>query len=74
VRAHPSGLKHGVSAEAGVHAAKHSVFAADIDDHNPERQLRLGFGPDGRLLELVVFRFDSATSFSFMLSGTFAIS
>lgn len=59
MRAHPSAWKHGVSAEAGVHAAEHSVFDADIDDDNPARQFRLGFDPDGRLLELVVLRFDS---------------
>jgi hypothetical protein len=52
-------LKHGVSAEAGVHAAEHSVFATDIDDDNPARHFRLGFDPDGRLLELVILRFDS---------------
>ena len=66
MQAYPSALKHVVSAEDGANAAEHSVFAADIDDDNAARQLRLGFDPDVRLLELVVLRLDSATSFSFM--------
>lgn len=31
----------------------------ELDDVNPARQFRLGFDPDGHLLELVVLRFDS---------------
>lgn len=59
MHAHPSALKHGVSAHDAVHAAEHSVFAADLDEGHPSRQFRLGFDPSGRLLELVVLRFDS---------------
>ena len=35
------------------------MYVADLDDDNPARQFRLGFDPSGRLLELVVLRFDS---------------
>jgi FAD/FMN-containing dehydrogenase len=59
VRAHRSALKHGISAESGIYAAKHHVYIAELDDDNPARELRLGFDPNGRLLELVVLRFDS---------------
>ena len=35
------------------------VFVSDLDDDSPARQFRLGFDGSGRLLELVVLRFDS---------------
>lgn len=35
------------------------MYVADLDDDNPARQFRLGFDLNGRLLELVVLRFDS---------------
>lgn len=56
---HKSALKHGISEEAGAYAAEHHVYVADLDDDNPARQFRLGFDANGRLLELVVLRFDS---------------
>jgi hypothetical protein len=59
VQAHSSALKHGISAEDGIHAADHAVYVADLDEDSPARQFRLGFDPAGRLLELVVLRFDS---------------
>jgi hypothetical protein len=59
VKAHRSALKHGISEEAGIYAAERHVYTADLDDDNPAREFRLGFDPDGRLLELVVLRFDS---------------
>ncbi len=59
MQAHSSALKHGISAEDGIHAAGHIVYIADLDDDSPARQLRLGFDPAGRLLELIVLRFDS---------------
>jgi hypothetical protein len=40
-------------------AAEHWVYAAELDEENPARELRLGFDRVGRLLELVVLRFDS---------------
>lgn len=59
MKAHKSALKHGVSESGGIYAAEHHVYVADPDDDNPARQFRLGFNPSGRLLELVVLRFDS---------------
>ena len=35
------------------------MYAAELDEENPARELRLGFDRVGRLLELVVLRFDS---------------
>lgn len=59
MKAHKSALKHGISEDAGIYAAEHHVYVADLDDDNSARQFRLGFDPNGRLLELVVLRFDS---------------
>ncbi|MDV8009276.1 toxin [Rhodococcus sp. IEGM 1318] len=59
MKAHKSARNHGITEVAGIYAAEHHVYIADLDDDNPARQLRLGFDPDGRLLELVVLRFDS---------------
>lgn len=42
-----------------VTAARQPVFVTDLDDDSPARQLRHGFDTAGRLLELVVLRFDS---------------
>ncbi len=56
---HPSALKHGIAAEDALYAAEHCVYVADLDEENPARQFRLGFDSAGRLLELVVLRFDS---------------
>ncbi len=59
MRAHQSALKHGISEEDSIYAALRHVDAADLDDDNPSRAFRRGFDPGGRLLELVVLRFDS---------------
>lgn len=59
MKAHKSALKHGINEKAGIYAAEHHVYIADLDDDTPARQFRLGFDPDGRLLEIVVLRFDS---------------
>ena len=42
-----------------VLAAERAVFVSNLDDDSPARQLRLGFDEAGRLLEIVVLRFDS---------------
>jgi len=55
VRVHRSALKHGVAAEDALLAAG---SASELDDESPSRELRLGFDSGGRLLELVVLRFD----------------
>lgn len=59
MRAHRSARKHGISEDDGIYAAEHPVYAASLDDDHPAREFRLGFDPNGRLLELVVLRFDS---------------
>jgi hypothetical protein len=59
VKVHVSALKHGVEAEDAIFAARHAVYLSDLDDDSPARQFRLGFDATGRLLELVVLRFDS---------------
>ena len=56
---HRSALKHGIAAEDALYAAEHYVYVADLDEEDPARDLRLGFDSAGRLLELVVLRFDS---------------
>ena len=59
MKAHKSALKHGINEDAGIYAAEHHVYVADLHNDNLARQFRLGFDPNGRLLELVVLRFDS---------------
>lgn len=56
-----SALKHGIPEPASTHAAAWPVFTAPLDDENPGRQLRLGFDPHGRLLELIVLVWDDGT-------------
>lgn len=59
MKVHDSALKHGVDHDDAVHAAEHAVFVDDLDENSPARQLRLGLDATGRLLEVVVLRFDS---------------
>ena len=59
MKVHDSARKHGIAAEDALHAAEHAVFVANLEDDSPARQLRLGFDSAGRLLEVVVLRFDS---------------
>lgn len=56
---HASATKHGIDPDDAVHAAEHAVFVSDLDVGSPARQLRLGFDAAGRVLEVVVLRFDS---------------
>jgi hypothetical protein len=59
LRVHGSALKHGVTPDDAIFAATNWEFASDLDEENPTREFRLGFDPVGRLLEIVVLRFDS---------------
>ena len=59
MRVHGSALKHGVEPDDAIRAATDPVFVSDLDEDSPGRQFRLGFDAAGRLLELVVLRFDS---------------
>lgn len=56
---HAAALKHGVTTEDSIEAARNPVFVSYLDDDSPARQLRLGFDSSGRLLETVVLVFDS---------------
>ena len=59
MKVHDSVRKHGVEPDDAVHAAEHALFVSDLEEDSPARQLRLGFDTGGRLLEVVVLRFDS---------------
>lgn len=59
MQVHRSALKHGISEDDAICAAREHVYVADLDEDSPARQLRLGFDTTGRILELVVLRFDS---------------
>jgi hypothetical protein len=39
--------------------AEQAVFVSNLNEDSPGRQLRLGFDTAGRLLEVVILRFDS---------------
>ncbi len=59
MKVHPSARKHHIAETDALHAARAAAYVADLDDDSPARQLRLGFDSAGRLLEIVVLRFDS---------------
>jgi hypothetical protein len=60
VKVHASALKHGVSAEDAIQAAEWSLWIEPLDDDGPpNRELRLGFDTEARLLETVVLVFSS---------------
>jgi hypothetical protein len=60
VKVHPSALKHGVSADDAVQASEWSLWIEPLDDDGPpDRELRLGFDTQARLLETVVLTFES---------------
>jgi len=60
VKVHPGALKHGVSALDAIQAAEWSLWIEPLDDHGPpDRELRLGFDTNARLLETVVLVFAS---------------
>lgn len=61
MKVHSSAQRQGIAPEDAVHAAEHPVFLSDLDDDSPARQFRLGFDAAGRLLEVVVLRFDSGS-------------
>lgn len=60
MRVHRSALKHGVSAEDVVQAAEWAVWIEPLtEDESPQRELRLGFDTQARMLEVVVLVFDA---------------
>ena len=56
---HAAALKHGVSADDGIQAARHPVFVPYLDDDSPARQLRLGSTHRAGRSRPVVLVFDS---------------
>lgn len=60
MKVHPSALKHGVSAQDAIQAAEWSLWIEPLDDDGPpERELRLGFDTNARLVETVVLVYAS---------------
>ena len=59
MKVHPGALKHGVAAEDAAQAAEWSLWIEPLHDGPPERELRLGFDTNARLLETVVLVFES---------------
>lgn len=60
MKVHPAALKHGVAADDAAHAAEWALWIEPLDDDGPpERELRLGFDTQARLLETVVLVFGS---------------
>lgn len=60
MKVHDSALKHGVTAEDAVQAADWPLWVEPLDEETwPNRELRLGFDTQARLLETVVLVFES---------------
>ena len=57
----PSARKHGVSDEDAIAAAGNPSVSGPLNDENPQRQLRIGFDTQARLLETVVLVWDDGT-------------
>lgn len=56
-----SARRHGILDEDSVVAASAPLVSGPLDDENPQRQLRLGFDTQARLLETVVLVWDDGT-------------
>lgn len=56
-----SARKHGVNDEDAIAAAASPLVSGELDDENPQRQLRIGFDTQARLLETVVLVWDDGT-------------
>lgn len=60
MKAHPSALKHRVTVEDAVHAARWSQWVEPLEEDDwPHRELRLGFDTHARMLETIVLIFES---------------
>ena len=59
MKVHPGALKHGVTTEDAVQAAEWSLWIEPLDAGPPDRELRLGFDTNARLVETVVLVFES---------------
>lgn len=56
-----SARKHGINDEDAIAAASSPLCSGPLDDKNPQRQLRIGFDTQARLLETVVLVWDDRT-------------
>ncbi len=56
-----SARKHGVEDEDAISATASPLVGGPLDDENPQRQLRIGFDTQARLLETVVLVWDDGT-------------
>jgi hypothetical protein len=56
-----SARKHGVTEDDAIAVASSPVVAGPLDDESPQRQLRIGFDTQARLLETVVLVWDDGT-------------
>jgi hypothetical protein len=56
-----SALKHGISSDDGIAAAKSPLVSGPLEDDAPQRQLRIGFDTHARLLETIVLIWDDGT-------------
>jgi hypothetical protein len=56
-----SARKHGVSDDDAIAVAGAPLVGGPLDDENPQRQLRIGFDTQARLLEVVVLVWDDGT-------------
>ena len=52
-------LKQNITDEDILQASVFPLWIEPLDEENPQRELRLGFDLQGRLLEIVVLIFDS---------------
>lgn len=60
MKVHRSARKHGVLPDDAVQAADLSLWIEPLDEDSwPQRELRLGFDTQARLLETVVLVFES---------------
>lgn len=57
----PSARKHGISDDDSRAVASSPLVSGPLDDENPQRQLRIGFDTQGRLLETVILVWDDGT-------------
>ncbi|MEO7123007.1 MAG: hypothetical protein ABI400_07820 [Lacisediminihabitans sp.] len=57
----PSARKHGINDQDSVTAATSPLVSGPLDDENPQRQLRIGFDTQARLLEAIVLIWDDGT-------------
>lgn len=62
IRVHPSALKHGVTEDDILRAVSNDIRRYYLDDDMPTRELVLGFDSAGRLLELVLLKFENGNS------------